>query len=116
MQQLTACLIAAGIGAITGVVQWYIFMRNPSLKRTFSEHLADLRWHWLIAGTVMVVFSVLVAFVQNRLDLLKWALTTFMLSWFGVMGFHAWRFLKIPNDIDSKQVDLGEAHMDSHQD
>ena len=99
-----------------GVVQWYIFMRHPSLKKTFSEHLADVRWHWLIAATVMLVCSVLVAFVQNRLDVLKWCPKAFMLSWIGVMAFHAWRFLKIPNDIDSKQVDPGEAHLDSHKD
>lgn len=42
MPELTAYLFASITGAVTGVVQWSVFMRDPLKEKTLSAHFDDL--------------------------------------------------------------------------
>ena len=105
MQQLSACLIAAVTGAITGSVQSYIFSRHPSQLKTFSAHLADLRLHLLVATMVMLVVCAILGCFQNWPDMLLWMPGTFIVSW---LGGNAYRGVAL-NDCTAQAERLAAA-------
>lgn len=85
MPELTAYLFASITGAVTGVVQWSVFMRDPLKEKTLSAHFDDLRWHIVAAETVMLVVAGLLALAQWRLDVFGWLIVAFGLSWIGTV-------------------------------
>jgi hypothetical protein len=108
MPVLCAYLFAAMTGAITGVVQWSVFMRTPLKEKTFSAHLDDLRWHLLAAEIVMLLVAGLLALAQGRLDVFECLIVAFGLSWIATVvlmathnlevGKHSWTL----NDVASQ--------------
>jgi len=107
MQELLTCLISGASGAITGAIQWQIYIRDPELKKSFRAHLEDLRLHWLIAVAVMLVVAGFLAIVQDWHQVLKWVPMAFMLPWVGVVVFKSWRFLRASPSSSTSNQDVG---------
>jgi len=109
MQRLSICVIATIFGAVAGVVQWRLFMKNPSLKKTINRHLDDVRFHWQIAVLGIISISACLTLIYEWRDVLKCVPMSFTLSWGSVIFLLGWRFMStVPPDpaadIESQEI------------